>query len=412
MSNIVIIGAGLAGLTCARRLREEGIDALVLEASDEVGGRIRTDFVNGFRLDRGFQVLLTAYPEAQRWLDYDALDLCEFEPGAEVWSGGHWHRIVDPRARWWELPLGLLARVGSLRDKMKTLRWAREASAIPMEAVWELPETTSYARLKEIGFSDVMIERFWRPWMTGVFLEGNLETSSHMLDFVFGMMARGRTAVPRKGMGEIPRQLADGLASGQVRLNTAVESVQPGEVRAQGGSVHLKPKHVVVAVDGQASIRLGMPEPADVHWRTSHTLYFYADKPPRGKRALLMLNGSRKSLINHVVVMSNVSADYAPVDKVLLAVCLRPGVKETRARLETEVRAQLKSWFGRDVEQWCWLAETVVPAALPARLPLVPERVKPVAPGLWRCGDYQMHPSIQGAMESGRKVAEAVLNTL
>ena len=181
MKDVIIIGAGLAGLTCARRLQAGGVDCLVLEAGDGIGGRVRTDRVEGFRLDRGFQVLLTAYPAAKTWLDYERLELRKFSPGARVWCDGTMHRVSDP----WREPGALWetmrAPVGSLADKVRigTLRAAARRGTLA--ELFARPETSALRALRAHGFSERMIERFMRPWLGGVFLDRELETSSRLL---------------------------------------------------------------------------------------------------------------------------------------------------------------------------------------------------------------------------------------
>lgn len=409
MKSIVVVGAGLAGLTCARRLREAGVEAVVLEAADAVGGRMRTDRVDGFQLDRGFQVLLTAYPEAQRWLDFDALELQPFWPGTSVWNGTTWHRVADPRRRWSDLLGSLLADIGSTADKLRVVQWALRALGRPPDDAWMLPETTSLAHLQALGFSAQMIERFWRPWLTGIFLEEQLETSNRMLEYVFGMFTRGATVVPRRGMQAIPEQLAAGLQADAVRLGVDVSLVEPGRICTRSGG-EIPASQIVLAVDGAAAGRLGWATEA-VTWRTARCLYFAADQALGGE-PLLMLNGTRDGVVNHLAVMSAVCREYAPPGEALIMVGLRPSVPDDDAAVAAQARTQLTTWFGRSVEGWRLLRHSHVREALPVGPALHGGPVRPIGPGIWRCGDYLTHASIQGAMASGRATAEALLRTL
>ena len=206
--DVIIIGGGLAGLSCARELCARGLSCQLLEASDEIGGRVRTDALDGFLLDRGFQVFLTAYPEAQAVLDYPQLRLRRFAPGALVRYGGRFHRFTDP----WRQPQHLLAtlfsRVATLTDKLRIARFRRDTTRGELEGIYNRPETTTLELLRVRGFSRVIIERFFRPFLGGVFLDQQLLTSSRMCEFVFRMFATGDAALPENGMGEIPRQLA------------------------------------------------------------------------------------------------------------------------------------------------------------------------------------------------------------
>lgn len=406
MKDVAIIGAGLAGLTCARRLQAAGVDCEVLEASDAVGGRVRTDVVDGFRLDRGFQVLLTAYPEARRWLDYGRLELKNFSAGARVWCEGRMHRVSDP----WREPgaLGdtLRAPVGSWADKGRIglLRW--QARRGTLKELFARPETSALAALRARGFSERMIDRFLRPWLGGVFLDSDLATSSRMLEFVFRMFAEGDTAVPAAGMQAIPDQLAAGLRPGTVRLNARVEAVETQAVRLAGGERRAA-RRMVVAVDGTGAAAL-LPERAAPAWRAVTAVYFAAGTSPL-REPTLVLNGTGRGRVNNVVVMSDVAASYAPPGAVLVAVSLPGDLPGADAALAAGVRQELTAWFGAEVAEWRLLRVYRVTRALPVRWPLVRQLPLAVRPGVWVAGDIASSASIQGAMESGSATAEALL---
>ena len=190
--DVIVVGGGLAGLCCALRLHQEGIRFLLIEASDGVGGRMRTDRAEGFLLDRGFQVLLTAYPEAQRVLDYKALDLHYFYPGAMVRFGGKFHKVADP----WRHPLealrGAVSPVGTFGDKMKVGRLRRKTLEGPVEGLFSRPETTTLKALQDLGFSEKMIDRFFRPFLGGVFLTGSWKFPAGCSSSGFGCFPLGK----------------------------------------------------------------------------------------------------------------------------------------------------------------------------------------------------------------------------
>jgi phytoene dehydrogenase-like protein len=201
---VLVVGAGLAGLCCAERLADHGLAPLVLEAAEDVGGRVRTDEVEGCLLDRGFQVLLTAYPTAREVLDYQALHLQPFEPGALVRCGGRFHRVADPWRRPFAALQGVFGPIGSLSDKLRVAALRRRVLQGAVRDLFERPERTTMAALREAGFSTAMIDRFFRPFLGGVFLDTKLETSSRMFEFVFRMFASGDVAIPARGMQAIP----------------------------------------------------------------------------------------------------------------------------------------------------------------------------------------------------------------
>lgn len=406
MKDVVIVGAGLAGLTCARRLQAGGLDCVVLEASESVGGRVRTDLVAGFQLDRGFQVLLTAYPAARKWLDYERLALKKFSAGARVWCEGRSHGVSDPwrepRALW----ATLQAPVGSLVDKARIATLRQKARRGTIEELFARPETSALAALRTHGFSDRMIARFMRPWLGGVFLDQELATSSRMLDFVFRMFAEGDTAVPAAGMQAIPEQLAAGLTPGTVRLKTRVAAVESGAVRLLDGE-RVKGRRIVVAADGAGAAAL-LGELTAPRWRAVTTVYFAAKESPIDE-PILMLNGTGSGLVNNVAVMSAVAPGYAPAGAALVSVSILGEPIGEDAALAAQVRAELAPWFGAAVKDWVGLRNYRLRQALPVRWPLERRAPDAVRPGLWVAGDFVNLASIQGAMESGERVAEVIL---
>ncbi|MDN5698656.1 MAG: FAD-dependent oxidoreductase, partial [Rubrobacter sp.] len=263
---IIVIGAGLAGLTCAKTLSENGAQVEVLEASDGVGGRVRTDERDGFLLDRGFQVYFTSYPAASRHLDHEALDLRAFDPGAVIHRGGRRDVLADPLRDPGSIVQSIFSNVAGVRDKLLTLRMAASAAPGNVEAAGEWggdPESegdgSSEEYLRRAGFSDKFIDGFFRPFYGGIFLDRSLSTSAKVLRFTFRMLATGKTAVPSRGMAEIPRQLASHLPQGAIFLNSPVrELLRDGErvtgVRTDDGE--READAVVVAVEGPEAARL------------------------------------------------------------------------------------------------------------------------------------------------------------
>ncbi len=406
--SVIVVGAGLAGLTCARRLHQARVKVQVLEASDGVGGRVRTDAVDGFLLDRGFQVFLTAYPEPRRWLDCEALDFRPFFPGALVWRGGRPHKVADPFRRPLQAAAHAFNPVGSFTDKLHVLDLRQQSLAGSVEDVFHRGQKTSREYLRDVGFSEEMVEAFFRPFFGGIFLEKELSTSSRVLEFVFRMFATGATAVPARGMGAISEQLAAKLPFGVVKLNTPVEEVWGHRVRLASGARE-EADAVVVATDAPAAEELlpGMP-PREMNAVTC--LYFAAPEPPvRGP--YLVLNGEGRGPVNNLAVMSEVAPSYAPEGQALVSVSVLEAAEDPEA-LEGRVREQLTEWFGGAVAKWRHLRTYAIAQALPAQPPESfeePHRQVRLSPGLYVCGDYRENGSIEGAMVSGRRAAEALL---
>src|SRR5271154_1187573 len=253
MTEVVIIGAGLAGLSCALSLESAGVPVTLLEASDAPGGRVRTDLVEGFRLDRGFQVMLTAYPEARRLLDYPGLELKKFQPGALVWHGGKFHRFADP----FRNPVGavrfLFDSIVPLADKLQAAKLRARVRQGTWEEMFTRPEKTTLAYLQAVPFSSSIIERFFEPFFGGVFLERELVSSSRFFEFLFRMFSAGDTVVPAAGMQQIPLQLAAKLRPGTLmtgaRVHRVTRSGQSFQVEVEGKE-RLEAAAVVLAVAG------------------------------------------------------------------------------------------------------------------------------------------------------------------
>ena len=232
---VLIVGAGMAGLACALQLHRAGRAVRVFEASDGVGGRVRTDVHDGFLLDRGFQVFLDTYPQTRKLLDLEALDLKAFEPGALIYRGGRLHRLMDvfrrPASAW----SSLTAPVGSLSDKLR-VGWLRmKLLNSSFEAIAAREDRTTESYLREFGFSETIIDRFFRAFYGGIFLERELRTSSRMFEFTFKLFGRGSATVPANGMGEIPKQLASRLPHGTIQLNQAVKTVGIDSITLESG---------------------------------------------------------------------------------------------------------------------------------------------------------------------------------
>lgn len=405
---VVIVGGGLAGLSAARTLTAQGIPTLLLEASGDVGGRVATDEVDGFLLDRGFQVLLDSYPEAQRALEFAALDLRPFAPGAIVRRGGRLGRVGDP----WRDPLAgvrsLLSGVFTPADALRMVRLRHDAM-LALARGAESSDATAARALADRGFSERAVEGFFRPFFGGVFLDAQLSSPKHWFEFLFAMFARGSATLPASGMRAIPRQLAAGLPSGTVRVSSEVTVARAGRVELASGE-SFAPRAVIVATDARHLAAL-VPASRAPSWSGCVTLYYAAQSSPLDE-PILMLNGDANSgPVNHVCVPSDVARGYAPAGSHLISATVIGSPAEDDAGLDRAARAQLAGWFGAEaVRGWRLLRASRVSYALP-RVPAgqSPDRAVRLEAGLYACGDHLETPSINGALRSGRRAAEALL---
>ncbi|MBO2008687.1 protoporphyrinogen/coproporphyrinogen oxidase [Hymenobacter negativus] len=424
---IIIIGAGMAGLSCAIWLHRAGRPVLVLDAADAVGGRVRTDVTpDGFRLDRGFQVLLTNYPEARRLFDYGALNLKAFRSGAVI-------RLADGRETTLQNPLqqpfaafsALTSTIGSLPDKLRIVSLVRHVLKYTPQELLNRPATDTLSFLQRYGWSEQIINTFFKPFFGGVFLDRELTTASNFFEFVFQQFVTGEAAIPALGMQQLPEQLAARLPAGTVRLNATVAGIVDGsQVRLSTGQV-LEGSAVVLAADGLTALRLiaGRSGNADdflatqsasFHTGTRITTcnYFAVDgghSPGRNDK-LLRLNAAPAGLVHNVAFPADVSGDYAPAGQSLVSVSTHGERGLSEAEITAGVHEELAAWFGPAARQWRHLRSYRLPAALPAYLAGQPaEQPLKLTETLYRCGDWAAYPSLNAALATGREVAEAII---
>ncbi|TLM95126.1 protoporphyrinogen/coproporphyrinogen oxidase [Hymenobacter jeollabukensis] len=414
---VLIIGAGMAGLTCACYLHRAGRPVLLLEAADAVGGRVRTDLTpDGFRLDHGFQILLTKYPEVQRLIDYGALQLQLFTSGAVI-------RLPDGRQTTLRNPLrqplrslsAATAPIGSWADKLRLVSLAQHVKQHSAEELLARPATDTLSFLRRYGWSEQMIETFFRPFFGGIYLDRELTTASNFFEFVFKQFVEGDAALPARGMQEIPRQLAARLPADAVQLHTRVAAIDGNTVRLTDGRV-LQGSAVVLATDGPAAHQLlpALTANEPTASRRTTCTYFAADGPSPGRGdKLLRLSAAPGALAHNVAFPSDVAPEYAPAGQALISVSTHGAHGLGDDALAQRLRQELTNWFGAAANEWRRLGTYHIEHALPvyeagpAREAAQPPRR--LAEGLYRCGDWAAYPSLNAAMATGREVAEAIL---
>jgi phytoene dehydrogenase-like protein len=407
-TDIIIVGAGPAGLTCARSLHKYGRQAVILEAEDRIGGRLQTDSEEGYLFDRGFQVLQLAYPAAQQLLDYTVLDLHRFPPGVRIRSGGKFRILADPLRRPKHFLQTLTSGIGTTADRLRLIRLARQTSRPALEDIFIGKELTVLDFLRNYGFSQAMIEQFFRPFMAGVCLDPKIRTSHRFLLFVLRMFTLGDVAVPADGMAEIPKQIAADLPPDTVRLNTPVEKVEKGRVHLQSGET-ITSEVIILATSAPATARLLGGTPLAESCREL-CLYYSADKAPF-EEPFLTLNGEGSGLINSVNFPSMVAPNYAPANTNLISVVV-PGFPHSNGEeIEIKVRRELTQWFGDQADDWKYLRAYEINHALPRVQPPTPNPFdfEPhLGDGLFDCGESRTLPAIQWALQAGHKTATSV----
>jgi glycine/D-amino acid oxidase-like deaminating enzyme len=406
-AEVVVVGAGLAGLACAQRLSRRGVDVVVLEAAEAVGGRVRTDTVNGFLCDRGFQLINPAYPEVRRVLDIPALRLQSFPAAIVVATGTGRRTLADPRRAPALLPrvLGALLRggIGSLREQAAFGRWALRTTRRRPDKLLTEPDLGWGQALTEQGIDGELRQRVIEPFLAGVLGERDGSSSHRFTQLLVRSFLRGSPSVPWFGMQAVPDQLAVGLRD--LRLGVTVESVKPGLVRTSDGEIAAD--CVVVATDPATASRLVQLPPVQMRPLTT---YWHVSPEAPTRSGAIHVDGDGRGPVVNTLVISNRARSYSPDDRSLIATTVL-GVGDQST--ERAVLAQLEQIYGESTRWWELMWRNVIPQALTSMpVPLQPRLPVALADGLVVAGDHRDTASSQGALVSGRRAADAVLADL
>jgi len=421
-TEVVIVGAGVAGLACALELQKSGVPFALLEKQDGVGGRVRTDIVDGFVLDRGFQIFLTAYPTAQEILDYDALRLNKFYAGADVRWNGNFHRVADPLRH----PIdGLLTLspehpIGSVQDKILVGVFRFQAFLKSLDVIFSSEETSIAERLVSLGFSESMIDRFFRPFLGGIFFDRQLGTTSRLFEFVMKMLATGSNTLPERGIGAVSDQLAERLPPKCIHLNSPVSEIKVSKdenrVEVVSATTTVRGKCVVVATEGPVASELLQGKIEETEGKEpvgTVCLYFWTDEAPPSQEPMLYLNGESSGIVNNCCFPSTVCSAYAPRGKTLVSVSLiinffeDGNAADDDEALASKVKEELCEWFGESfVSTWTFLKAYRIPYAQPNQQPPTNfAREVKLDGNVFVCGDHRDGATLEGALKSGRRAA-------
>lgn len=406
--DVAIVGAGIAGLTAAKVLTEAGKNVLLIEKSDGVGGRVRTDEVDGFLLDRGFQVMLTAYPDCKEMLNYQKLNFKPFKPGAIILRENRMNIVADPFREPALFLKTIVSPVGSLKDKLMMLALRLKLESSSLEHIFAAEEKTTLTYLRDYGFSERFIQLFFKPFFSGIFLENALQTSSNMFKYVFKMFSEGNGALPAKGMGMISKQLAKNILPSHIKLNETISHIDGKVLISETGNEYFAHK-IILATAADV-----LPKPyqhvAKTESNAAVTYYFKAKEIARADDHIA-LNAQPNDFSNNIAFVSKVAPGYAPEGQSLVSVNIKSH-DLNHLPDEHQIKAELKKWY-READSWQFLKSYVIPYALPKDL-TVKNNISPAEIRLndhcYLCGDHLLNGSINAALKSGKIAAQAVLS--
>ena len=404
--SIHIIGGGISGLIAARVLEEHGLSGTIIEATDRLGGRVKTDVVDGYSLDHGFQVLLTAYPAAKKYLDFDALALQEFLPGSAIFKNGKQKIIGDPLRNLSLLIPTLFSEIGTVNDKLKILALNRRLKKKSIQNIFAEKEQTTISYLENIGFSEAIITDFFIPFFSGIFLENKLETSSRMFEFVYKMFGEGNAALPKDGIQAIPKQLFEKLKNTTCVFNTKVKSVENGSIILESGEI-IKSNFTIIAT--QASGLVSNLKNQATLWKSCDTLYFEVTKREI-RKPLIGLIAAPNALINNIFYHTSLQTS-ATATKELLSVTVIDRQNLTNKQLVTGVQKELKELC--NIDSCTFIKQYNIPMALPKlqdiQYEMLPSETR-LTETIFLAGDTQLNGSLNAAMIAGERAALEVIN--
>lgn len=408
MLDVAIIGAGLSGLTAAYHLQKKGYEVAVFECAGQVGGRCRTDYINGFILDRGIHFFQTAYPETKNLLDYKALKLESVYPGALIRHESSFHLLTNPMRKVGDLLSSVISPISNLKDKLKLAALVTQLATHSDKSIFTMEEQSTLEYLQNKGFSDSMIENFFLPFVKSVFFDDSMSVSNRLFCYTLKMFAIEDNTLPANGICSIPEQIHAKLKPGTVHLRTKVKSIQDDGLELMNGEF-VGAKKIIVSTTPHdlAKILEGFED----HSEFNHvSCLYFACKTPPVKKPIIMLNGQGRGIVNNVFVPTTLQPAYAPAGSHLVMVTVDNSALELDdEELIDATLNELADWFGVRVNEWAHIKTHHIKYALPRKDSLEDMRfTKKIREDIFLCGDHLSFGSINSALRSGRETAEWV----
>ena len=358
---------------------------------------------------KAFHVPVVSPEEAKKLLNYKDLQLCKMLPGATVLYDGGTFEIADPFRRPKALFSTLFAPVGTILDKINTLWLKNKLQKMSIDTIFTQPEQTTLQQLSDYGFSQKMIQRFYKPFLSGIYLENQLTTSNRMFDFVMKMFSDGDVAIPALGMEEIPKQLVSQLPESSIQYYKKVSKIVENTLILEDGTT-FEANQIVIATNANELTKQFLPNQKTTAQQVTN-VYFEALVAPT-KKAIVVLNASStKKWVNNLTVLSNVSKMYAPPEKVLVSISYNGLAPIEDFELAENMKKELEQWYGKQVHDWKMIKTYRIDYALPIQDSVKNElsisEIK-ISDTLFICGDYLLNGSVNAAFKTGRLVAEAM----
>ena len=408
LSKIHIIGAGISGLIAAQVLENYGYKPTIIEGSNSVGGRVKSDLVEGYLLDRGFQVLLTSYPAAKKYIDFDALEIQRLLPGATIFKNGKSQTIGDPLRSFSLLFPTLFSSIATFSDKLKILKLNVLLKKKEIDTIFKEDEKTTLQYLIDVGFSEEMIQTFFKPFFSGIFLEPNLDTSSRMFEFVYKMFGEGLAVVPKAGIQAISNQLKDNLKNTKILLNSEVESVKNKGIILKDGS-EIESDFTIIATE--ASQLVANLNNQETHWKTCDTLYFETTDRIIS-RPLIGLISEENSLINNLFYHTSIQTTTKGKGE-LLSVTIVKNHSLSEKQLIEKITEELEDFCG--ITNATFIKRYQIEKALPKLDNLqyeISSTETKLTSSIFLAGDQLLNGSLNAAMIAGERAAMGVIGTL
>lgn len=405
MKQIVIVGAGVSGLVAAINCEAAGFSPILIDADKKIGGRTQSNEYENFILDKGFQVLLTEYECVKKYLDLKSLQLKYFSPGAFVFSKKKDYEISDPFREWWKLLKMIFSGIGTIKDKWLIFRLSQDLKNKKEASIFNGSKQTTLQYLREYGFSERIINLFFRPFFSGIFLEDHLETPATMFQFVFGKFSKGYAAIPENGIQEIPNQLFKKLKHTTLFLNRKVTHIEKNQLTFENGEIISFDK-LILATD----YRLILGNTTDeIKYNHSIQYYFKTDRPLLGKKIGLIADNESGMLA--VAAIGELKGAKNPENGYLLSVTLKAETINDQVAAYKMID-DVRKYFKAPELPLTFLGLNYIRRALPVCAELYYNR--PLSDfayneDIFLAGDYLLNPSLDAAMRSGEMAVNALL---